>query len=216
MAPPVPLDIYVMPLARYLAGEFEPPPAPEDDPRFERPRPDASPHEARGRVDAMWHHMGATLGREVAWRDEGEVALAECGEARLLHGLRALAAHHEYPPGWGPLRRAFRLAPDPRTSASLRKIYDGADTRFVHLMRHSDNRGFWFPLDYDTPQSCGEPDWWMVGSAVGLARELEQVAALLPAVGRDPDRAALETALEQWRRVAQTSAATGLPIIIEG
>ncbi|RMG94726.1 MAG: hypothetical protein D6705_15450 [Deltaproteobacteria bacterium] len=212
----VPLDLYVMPLSRYLAGEFDPPPPPPGETRYGRTRPADSPEEARRRVAAMWRHMSDTLGREVRWRDDGDVVFAASTDVRWLHGLRAVAAHGEYPRRIGPLRLGFRLPRDPRHHRGLRRIYDGAPTSYPHLMRHSDNRGFWLPIEFDDPMECGEPQWWKVGSAVRLSRELDAVAREVarPRVGRV--RAQIERFLDLFRSAAATAVSARLPIVIEG
>jgi hypothetical protein len=210
------LEVYVMPLARYLVGDFEPAPLPEGEERYERPREDVSPEEAAVRVSAMQDAMSDSLGRPVRWVDEGDVEFAQCIDVRVLHGLRSLAAAHEYPRRFLFLRLAFRLLDDPRDHPSLRKIYDGENTAFAHLMRHSDNRGFWFPVDYGEPAESNEPQWWRIGSAQGLRRELEELGPLLAQLPDGPDRNVLEEGRVFFMRAAGASIERQLPMIIEG
>lgn len=210
------LEVYVMPLHRYLVGEFDPAPLPEGEQRYERPREPVTAEEARARVRGMQEHMSEGLGTDVAWNDEGEVEFARCIDVKLLHGLRSLAASHEYPRKFLFLRLAFRLLDDPRDHPSLRKIYEGENTDFSHLMRHSDNRGFWFPVDYAEPAESNEPQWWRIGSAHGLRRELEELGPLLAALPEGPDRALLEQGRAFFSEAASVAIERQLPLIIEG
>lgn len=205
-----------MPLTRYLVGDFEAAPLPEGEERYERPRENATPEEAETRVREMQEHLTQSLGTQVRWADEGDVAFAQCVDVRLLHGLRSLAAQHEYPRKFLFLRLAFRLLDDPREHPSLRKIYQGEETGFSHLMRHSDNRGFWFPADFTEPSESNEPQWWRIGSCHGLLRELDQLGPLLGGVGSAEDRAALEQGRELFTGAAKLAIERQLPMIIEG
>lgn len=205
-----------MPLRRYLLAEFEPPPLPAGEERYERPRETVTPAEAAERVRAMQTHMSAELGTDVGWVDEGEVEFARCIDVRMLHGLRSLAASHEYPRRFLFLRLAFRLLDDPRDHPSLRKIYEGQNTAFAHLMRHSDNRGFWFPVDYPEPAESNEPQWWRIGSAHGLRRELDELGPLLAALPEGPDRTELEQSRAFFVEATSIAIERQLPLIIEG
>ena len=49
-------------------------------------------------------------------------------------------------------------------------------------MRHSDNRGFWLPVDYPEPAASSEVAWWRIGSTQGLGRELEGITPLIEAL----------------------------------
>lgn len=210
------LEVYVMPLARYLVGDFEPAPLPEGEERYERPRESVTAQEAAERVQAMKRAMSENLGRAVDWVDEGDVEFARCIDVRVLHGLRSLAAAHEYPRRFLFLRLAFRLLDDPRDHPSLRKIYEGENTAYANLMRHSDNRGFWFPVDYAEPTESNEPQWWRIGSAHGLRRELDEIGPLLAALPEGPDRTTLEEGRVFFMQAAGTAIERQLPMIIEG
>jgi hypothetical protein len=205
-----------MPLGRYLSGSFEAPPLPAGQERHERPRSVASTEEAGSRVAAMQEHMSNSLGIDVRWPDDGEVAFSACFSTRMLHALRSVAAHHEYPPRLFLVRRGFKLRSDPRDSPSLRKIYDGGRTRFSHLMRHPDNRGFWFPVDFPEPCECNESEWWRIGSCQGLARELEEVGNLVQSVASGHDRELLEKAHAFFAGAVATAVQRRLPLVIEG
>lgn len=208
------LEVYVMPLSRYLTGDFEAAPLLEGEERFERPRENATPQEAQARVAAMQDYMTEKLGVEVRWDDSGPVVFAQSIDTRSLHGLRSLAAFHEYPRKFLFLKLAFRLLDDPREHPSLRKIYSGDDTAFSHLMRHSDNRGFWFPADYPDPAESNEQQWWRIGSVPGLVGELEQLTPMMEELDAE-DRAELERYQQFFLRAARTAVDRQLPMIIE-
>jgi hypothetical protein len=215
-APAVALEIYVMPLSRYLTRAFEPVPLLAGEERWERPREQVAPAEANARVVAIQHHMSASLAAPVAWIDEGEVAFAESMDVRVLHGLRSLAAADEYPRRLLFLRLAFRLLDDPRRHPSLRRVYEGEPTAYAHLMRHSDNRGFWIPAELAEPMECNEPQWWRIGSVFGLARELVEVNRLIAGLAVGDDRGLLQAGHDLLARAVATAAERRLPLIIEG
>lgn len=172
---------------------------------------------AASRVRAMQDHITQSVGIEVRWTDEGDVAFAKTTDMRVLHGLRSLAAWNEYPPRTLLLfRRPFRLLDDPRDHPSLRRIYSGDDTAFPHLMRHSDNRGFWFPADFPEPAECNEEQWWRIGSLPGLDRELARLGPMVAALPAGADRQYLEEGLAFLRKAVEAALGAGLPLIIEG
>lgn len=172
--------------------------------------------DAEGRVRAMQDFLSDVVGSDVRWEDAGETAFEEDTESRALHALRSLAAFHEYPPRMFFMKRAFKLLEDPRDHPSLRRIYQGDDTAYPHLMRHSDNRGFWFPAEYSEPYVSNEPQWWCIGSVVGLERELERLGPLIAGLGEGPDRTFLEESRGFFLRAASAACAASLPLIIEG
>jgi hypothetical protein len=148
---------------------------------------------------------------EVRWPDEGGVAFIESTERRMLHALRSLAAWHKY-----PIEKEFVLLEDPRDHRSLQKVYDGEQTCYPHLMRHSDNRGFWLPVDYPEPATSSEAAWWRIGSSQGLGRELEGITPLIEALPPGADREYLEKAHAFFVRAVSTANEHKLPVIIDG
>lgn len=207
MIPAMLLNVYVMPLVLYLAAKIEPALLSADGEQHAG----ASHQQAEERVKAIQESLTQTLGVEVRWPDEGGVAFIESTERRMLHALRSLAAWHEY-----PIEKEFVLLEDPRDHLSLRKIYDGEQTRYPHLMRHSDNRGFWLPVDYPGPAASSEAAWWLIGSSQGLGRELEGITPLIEALPPGADRESLEKAHAFFVRAVSTANEHELPVIIEG
>lgn len=205
------LSVYVMPLVRYLALEFEPAPLPTGEEQQDPQHPGTSRQQAEERVKAIQESLTLTLGMEVRWKDEGDVVFSETTEGRILHALRSLAAWHEY-----PQQAEFVLLEDPRDHPSLKQIYRGDQTGYPHLMRHSDNRGFWFPVDYPEPAGCNEASWWLIGSSQGLCRELDGMTPLIEALPLGADREFLEKAHTFFVRAVAKANAHELPVIIEG
>ena len=202
----MPLNVHVMPLVLYLAARIEPAVFYADRKQLAS----TSYQSTEERVKAIQESLTQTLGVEVRWPDEGGVAFTESTEQRVLHAIRSLAAWHEY-----PMDKEFALPEDPRDHRSLQKIYDGKQTRYPHLMRHSDNRGFWLPVDYPQPAVSSEAAWWRIGSSQGLGRELEGITPLIEALPAGADREYLEKAHAFFVRAVSTANEHVLPIIIE-
>ena len=201
------LNVYVMPLVPFLAGKLHATLMASD----EVPHAESSQQQAKDRVRAIQDSMTQALGLEVRWPDVGGVAFTETVERDMLHALRALAAWHEYPG-----QAAFTLPEDPRDHPSLKQIYQGEQTGYPHLMRHSDNRGFWFPVDYPEPARCNEASWWLIGSSQGLARELQAISPLIDALPPGADHEYVEQAHAVFARAVSKANEHELPVIIEG
>jgi hypothetical protein len=130
--------------------------------------------------------------------------------------LRSLAAHQTLPHRILFIPTRFRLRADPRTHSGLRQIYGGADTDFPHLMRHSDNRGFWVPADFPEPIESNEPKWWRIGSVPRLNAELERIGGLIEGLPPGDDRRQLESGYEVFHGATAKAVALQLPVIIDG
>lgn len=198
------LDLYVMPLAAYFSGDFE---AIAGGRGSSREAVDAEL--ARDRVEQIQAALSEKTSCDVTWADEGPMALSRRFDARLLHALRSFAAHHEHPPRIKLLRRTFKVLDDPRDHKSLRKIYEGAPTQYEHLMRHSDNRGFYVPCEFPEPAVSNEQQWWMIGSSPRLRDELARIETLFDEETPDEVREATRLLHE----AASVSASRGLPLI---
>lgn len=158
------LDLLIMPLWRYLAGQFEGP-VEQYATRIGNPKPSDSEIVARNRARHVREEVERRVGRVLSWSDEGEVALAVQYHYRSLQALRAFAAYQEY-----PLGQPFALDAAPEDHPSLARIYyQNAPTRFRHLIDHSDCAGFYLPSEFDPPVPCFEvvdeppdrPSWWV-------------------------------------------------------
>ena len=202
----MPLNVYVMPLVLYFAARVEHTSLSAD----EEQHASTSYQQAEERVKFIQESLTQALGVKVRWPDEGGIAFIESTERRMLHALRSLAAWHEYPNAI-----EFVLLEDPRDHRSLQKIYDGEQTSYPHLMRHSDNRGFWLPVDYPEPVASSEAAWWRIGSSQGLGRELEELTPLIEGLPTGAARECLEQAHAFFVRAASTASEHKLPVIIE-
>jgi hypothetical protein len=207
MIPGMSLNVHVMPLVLYLTARVESAVFSMDRKQHAT---STSHQSAEARVKAIQESLTQALGVEVRWPDEGGVVFTESTEQRMLHALRSLAAWHEY-----PMEKEFALFEDPRDHLSLQKIYGGKQTRYPHLMRHSDNRGFWLPVDYPEPAVSSEAAWWRIGSSQSLGRELEGITPLIEALPAGADREFLEKAHAIFVRAVSTANKHELPVIIE-
>lgn len=162
------------------------------------------------RVSRLMDHLSTEADADATWRDDGAEALAQPWEPRVLHTVRALAAHIDYPPSFLGIKRGFKLRKDPRDSPSLQRIFDGDDTTFPHLMRHSDNKGLWVPASLPVPVVANEQQWWMVGSVLGVLEELDRIEARL---GEGGPR--VQEAHAALRTIFATARDAGLPVIID-
>jgi len=202
--------VYVMPLHRYFSGAFERPRGvAADELSTDSGRDD--PADAQARVAAIQDSLSTATQAEVRWDDDGEVLLSQVFDPFSLHAVRSLAAHLEYPARTLFVKRKFKLLDDPRDHPGLRRIFDGDHTNYPHLMRHSDNKGFFVPSAFDHPAECHEAEWWKIGSVPGLLDELSRLEPLLE--GAD-DR--LTEAWNGLRHIFACADEARLPVIIDG
>ena len=162
------------------------------------------------RVSRLMEHLSTEAGVDAAWVDDGQETLAQPWDPMVLHAVRSLAAHMEYPPSFLGIKRAYKLGKDPRASASLQRIFDGDQTAFPHLMRHSDNKGLWVPAALPAPVAANEQQWWMVGSVPGVLEELGRLESRV-----DEGGPRLRQAFESLKAIFETARRAGLPVIID-
>src|SRR5688572_21579373 len=98
------LDLLVMPLHRYLAGDFETSTRAFAESmgiggRYVRVggRPSVPIDEAREFVRAMRVRLRHALGEDIRWRDDGETDLCRRLHRDAWHALRAFAADQQAP-----------------------------------------------------------------------------------------------------------------------
>jgi hypothetical protein len=140
------LDLLVMPLSRYFAGQFQGP-VEALATRIGNPKPSEPETLAHRRVLRLREDIERRLGKTLFWSEEGDVALSVQHHYGALHALRAFAAYQEY-----PAAEPFRVDGAPEDHPSLAKIYyQNAPTRFRHLIDQSDASGFYLPCDFDEP-----------------------------------------------------------------
>lgn len=156
------LDLFVMPLWRYFAGEFEGPvEALLGAKRIGAPKPDDPEVLAKDRVGRLLNDLEERLGKPMDWSDEGGVALSLQYTYPALQALRAFAAYQDHPFPRDPV--SGRSLPfvisesSPEEHPSLLCVYNlEAPTGYPHLIDHSDNSGFYLPCDFSRPLRCVE------------------------------------------------------------
>ena len=227
------LDIFVMPLSRYLSGDFMT--AVErlmaaqgalDKYHRSAPKPGIPIEEAKSFVAGLRRQLSGALGPEIRWRDEGETVFAEQFQFDAWHALRAFAADQTRPCA------GFRFDQEPHLHPALDDIFSGAPSTFRHLIRHHDNQGFYLPTDFREPFEL--PLWEeehaapIVGSSLALLRELNALGTRL-GMSRDYGEEGwtdqfvrddpMEIVRHGWafmRHCARLSVRHKLPIIFDG
>jgi hypothetical protein len=180
------LDIHVMPIWRFWAGEYTT--AAE---RFAEQTGAAisrvgqskalyPPDESRQLAIGARRWVEQRIGQSEAWNDDGDIVFSEQFQFEAIHAVRAYAAHTECS------EEPFAMTDDFHTSPAVRRILAGVPTDFPHLIRHEDNAGFYVPADFESPvKLMGQPP--TIGSSVRLMIEL---AALRRRLGNFPDYSA--------------------------
>jgi len=227
------LDIYVMPLWRFKAGDFSSPieAAIGIAPRVVTPDgvEDAAPRvgwlgrwRARREVEAARKAVEAANKVPVRWRDEGDVALGE--QSGGMEPLRAYAVWLDH----RDLLPEFESPPDGDYTRHPALGLD-IDRPFTcpHLVGHDCFSGYFLPCDFERLVQV-EPHLIMghwpasktVGSGVRLRRELATIAAQLRPDAEDgpPDGPLrrVRFAFRQLHKAVEVSMLRGLPIIFWG
>ena len=180
------LDIHVMPLWKFWAGEYttaterfaESIGTPMS--RIGLPKALYGEGEARRLAKGvrLWIEQQTDAGQ--AWEDDGEIAFSEQFQFEAIHAVRAYAAHIE------SSQEPFALTADYHRSPAVRRVLAGVPTSFPHLIHHEDNQGFYVPVELERPlKLMGQPP--TIGSSVQLMIEL---ATLQRGLGGFPDFAA--------------------------
>lgn len=145
------LDLLVLPLTRYLAGQYQGP-VEAIAQRVGAPKPGHPEDLARERVRRIREDLQRRFTAPLDWVEEGDVALSVQFHYGALQALRAYAALQDHPldaPGSTPDLN--------EKHPSLMKVYyQNAPTRYRHLIEHSDCSGFYAPCDFPEPVPCRE------------------------------------------------------------
>lgn len=161
----MPLNVLVMPLSRYYAGDF-----PAARPDNAMPLPDAQQV-----VNQICDMLSGSLAAEVRWEDRGETVVADQLPLDHWHALRAYAADLTQPVP------DFRFGPEAHRHPGLVAIWNGTPSPYVHLIVHQDHQGYYFPADFAAPMvlpiypNVEESMQPIVGSSHALLRELDDL-----------------------------------------
>ena len=213
------LDLHVMPLERFLTGDFESPAekaAREQGVPYERvgrPKPSLPVETARGFVATLRGAVARFGGVAVEWDEtDRSPALSVTWSFEALHLLRAFAAHLDHPGG-----AAFDPTDRPQEHPSVRKVYAGAFTHYIHLLDHADHEGFYLPGDFARPlwiDFYGDAKPFSAGSSVRLLAELESLSR---SIESNPSvRADVRHAWTFFAGIARESVVRRQPLIFEG
>jgi hypothetical protein len=228
------LDIFVMPLSRYLAGDFTTRAealARETGTRFLRigsPKPAMSIEQAHAYVASLRQQLIAGLGPAIRWNDEGETHFAQQLPFEYWHALRAYAANLTRPVD------GFRFDAGSSKHPALEAIWRDRRTPYPHLILHHDNKGFYLSTPLAKPiiipmyEGVADEMQPRAGSSLGLLRELNELGRRL-GLSRDMGEPGwtdqfdagdpLELVKHGWvfmRQCAKISVAQKLPIIFDG
>lgn len=222
------LDVHVMPLWKYFAGDFLSPVEKlfANVQRVGTPKPDARETEARETVENIRFMVREVLRIEPAWTDEGESVFCEQYRYEAFHLLRAYAAEFEAARG-APF--VFDASGDPTENPHLKRLTRDVPTAFRHLIKHSDDEGFWLPIPMTHVVLLDPETWFAAGSSHGLLAELDRLAPSLgmtrdwAQLGRGDCAAAKDDPLSELKfgwsvlhAAARLSVEHGLPIVFDG
>lgn len=230
------LDIHVMPLCKFFAGEYESPLEKLKDilgpvMRIGTPKPDMPMEDAKEEVADLQKTLSEEFGTRSVWDDVGDPAFSEQFDFRAWHALRAFAAHQDYPAKKGLLRKEVRYfeLENPESHPGIRKIWEGADSSYRHLVVHADNQGYYFPVKFEDPLLLDAEIGVVAGSSYALQAELAKLGKFVKAEKRwsdlrdrdplVPDGDPMGYVKYGWmfmHHCATLSVDRGLPIIFDG
>ena len=174
------LDIYIIPLNKFFSGNYTSPLEKAYGAKAIRmgsQKGEASSEDAIDSVTDLQNGLMTTLGLDFTWKDEGET-IGEQFDYNAFNALRAFAAHQDYPKTKGLFQKtslAFDPSEDLTKHPGIKKIYKGANSPFQHLVKHADNQGFWFPVDFEKPINLNRSAGLLAGSSIHLRNELRQI-----------------------------------------
>ncbi|HEV2293940.1 MAG TPA: hypothetical protein VGR35_08785 [Tepidisphaeraceae bacterium] len=221
------LVVYVMPLWRYLAGDYESPRKEIAEPAAATRELVASPAEARAFVVRLRHGFRDVSRNALRWHDKGERVFAKPFDPAAWNALRAFAADQTYPVA------GFNFGKESHRHPGLHEVRFAGGSPFVHTIRQHDTGGFYLPVDFFRPLELTVREeassTILAGSSIALLRELNLLG---PRMGMERDLGELERGelfavrpepLQYvkfgWaflRHVARLSVQHRLPIILHG
>lgn len=227
------LDVYVMPIWMFKAGDFGSPlerlgvpvMIAGAGPLQELPRRPTFLQrcKARWQTRRLRREIEQEIGHPVHWNDHGTVEYGE--QARGLENVRAFARWLDYQdvlPAFDPT-----LDEDSKKLATVATKLNRPAT-YPQLVDHDCFSGYYLPTDLDRVVYVEPylifgrfPAKKPVGSSIRLLKELERLANVLQVWGeykwdeRDP-LAVVKAALSQLHLIARTSCSKNLPIVFYG
>ncbi len=220
------LVVYVMPLWRYLAGDYEKAQARLGADAAGNRALSVSPAEARTFVARLRHGFRDVSRNALRWHDRGEPVVARPFDLYSWNALRAFAADQTY-----PVER-FNFGKESHRHPGLHEVLYGYGSAFEHTVKQHETGGFYLPVDFARPLELtvrgDASSTILAGSSVALLRELNLLG---PRVGLERDLGELEAAGELFavrpellqyvkfgwafmRHVARLSVQHRLPIIL--
>src|SRR5688572_17930799 len=175
------LVVYVMPLWRYLAGDYEAAQAQFGADAGSRAL-SVSPAEARTFVARLRHGFRDVSRNAMRWHDRGEAIFARPFNVESWNALRAFAADQQYPVA------GFNFGRESHRHPGLHEVLYGHGSAFEHTVKQHETGGFYLPVDFARPLELtvreDASSTILAGSSVALLRELN---VLGPRVGLDRD-----------------------------
>ncbi len=175
------LDVYVMPLWRYLAGDDEGVQARVSADAGSREL-SVSPAEARSFVARLRHGFRDVSRNAMRWNDRGDAVFARPFNVQSWNALRAFAADQQY------AVERFNFGRESHRHPGLHEVLYGGASAFLHTVKQHDTGGFYLPVDFPRPLELtvreDASSTILAGSSVALLRELN---VLGPRVGLDRD-----------------------------
>ncbi len=161
------LDVYVMPLWRYLAGDYE-----KAQARFGADAGSralsVSPADARTFVARLRNGFRDVSRNAMRWHDRGEPVFAKPFNAESWNALRAFAADQQY-----PVER-FNFGKEAHRHPGLHEVLYGNGSAFEHTVKQHETGGFYLPVDFARPMELTVRDdassTILAGSSLALLR----------------------------------------------
>ena len=180
------LVVYVMPLWRYLAGDYEAAQARFGADAGSRAL-SVSPAEARTFVARLRHGFRDVSRNAMRWHDRGEAVFARPFNVESWNALRAFAADQQY-----PVQR-FNFGKESHRHPGLHEVLYGHGSAFEHTVKQHETGGFYLPVDFARPLELtvreDASSTILAGSSLALLRELNLLG---PRVGLERDLGDLE------------------------
>jgi hypothetical protein len=186
------LDIHVMPLTRYLSGQFQSPLEQMLGDKVQRMGA-GKPNEEASIVRGFIDKLRSRAGQGADWDETGEPAYCAQYHYGAYTDLRAFAAYQDYPTTKGFLTKTqvpFKIEDEVRKYTGLMQVLGkNKPSTFEHLIRHGDTHGYWLPVRFVAPIMVDQENYVVAGSSVILLEELDR---LKPLLGMTKDWAELE------------------------